>query len=129
MITLSDGTTTVELPYDLRWTDEAWSPVHQSVERGLTGAQIVQVGMRQAGRPITLEPPDRGGWMERSVLTQLQQWRDDPHGELTLQLRGTSFAVRWRHGEGALTWEPLRHRADPPSTDRVLPTLRFDTVS
>jgi hypothetical protein len=130
-IVLSDNTVTVSLPYDLRWSDESWSPIEQWVERGLTGAQIVQVGIRQAGRPITLEPPPRGGWMQRSLLPQLQTWRDNPDTVLTLTLRGTAYAVRWRHHDpaGALTWEPLRHVAAPSAVDFVLPTLRFDTVS
>lgn len=50
-ITLSDGTTTIELPPDLHWRDEfSWTPVEQSTEYSLTGALIVQSGARQAGR-------------------------------------------------------------------------------
>ena len=43
MITLSDGTNTVELPEDLNWIDRTWSPVSQSFTRSVTGKAIIQV--------------------------------------------------------------------------------------
>ena len=130
-ITLSDGTTTVELPYDLYWSDESWSPIEQATSRGLTGSRIVQYGVRQDGRPITLQQPvgGRGGWMPRSLLAQLIAWRDTPGQQLTLTLRATAYTVQWRHEDGsALTWEALRHRSNPQPSDWVIPTLRFVTV-
>lgn len=132
MITLSDGETTLELPYDLFWSDESWSPVVAETTRGLTGAAITQIGVRQAARPITLQPPPRGrgGWMRQALLTQLLSWRDAPSQELTLTLRGVAYTVRWRHSEPpALAWDALRHRADPHADDWVIPTFRFETVS
>lgn len=133
MITLSVGGTTLELPYDLYWEDEAWSPVAHAATLGLTGARIVHVGVKQQGRPITLRPPPqgRGGWMPRSLLTTLNTWRDTPEQQMTLVLRGVTYTVEWRHEDpqGAFTFEPLRHFAEPSGTDWVIPTFRFVTVS
>ena len=128
-ITLTKNTTTIILPPDLVWADEAWSPVESNAERGLTGAQIIQIGIKQAARPITLVPPERGAWMPYASATTLATWRDtDPEGNLTLLLRGTTRTVRWRHHDTALTWEYLRHRTTPQAGDYVLPTLRLETV-
>ena len=56
MITLALGATTLELSDRLVWVDEfEWSPVVSAVRWGTTGAQQIHVGVRQAGRPITLD--------------------------------------------------------------------------
>ena len=58
-ITLSDGTTTLALHPDLYWSDEHnWFPVEQTAQRTITGALIVSVATRLAGRPVTLQPED-----------------------------------------------------------------------
>lgn len=129
LITLSDGITTVELPYDLVWTDEfSWAATEQAVTRGLTGAPIVQVMARIAGRPITLTPPDAGGWMPRSTWSQIQIWLDAPGQRLTLTLRGVAHLVVFRHQDTGAEAEPLFHYADPDGADYVRPTFRFLTV-
>ena len=73
MITLTDGVDSIILHSDYQWIDEHdWHPVEQSVERGLTGALIVQLGTRLAGRPITLQPEDdSASWMRYSTLAVL----------------------------------------------------------
>ena len=54
------------LPGDMMWTDEFnWSPVERSIDYSLTGALIVDIGTRQAGRTITLEGADDAGWLPR----------------------------------------------------------------
>lgn len=54
--TLSDGTTTVALPDDIRWTDrrKSWA-VGQAVSVTLGGSLIVEESKQLAGRPITLQ--------------------------------------------------------------------------
>lgn len=132
MITLSDGTTTIELPPDLAWSDEhAWSAVERSETRGLTGAMILQVALRQAGRPITLVPPDNGGWWPRSSWTQIQTWLDVPEIVLTLTLRGVPYSVTWRATGGdrpAAEATPLIHYSDPDPTSWIRPSFNFITV-
>lgn len=133
-ITLTDGTTTLELDPDLYWEDEfRWSATAQSMTRSLTGRAIYQVGTRNGGRPITLRPEDdSSAWMTRATLSQLLVWQDIPGLVLTLTLRGTPYTVRFRHGTdesgAAVEARPLIHYADPASTDWVHITLRFITV-
>jgi len=131
MITLSDGTTTIELPGDLIWTDEfSWSAVERSDSRGLTGAVIRQVGVRQAGRPITLVSPDDGGWWPRSRWSQIQTWLDTPDVALTLTLRGIPYSVAWR-AEGTAApaeAEPLLHYSDPDPESWIRPNFKFTTI-
>jgi hypothetical protein len=130
--TLSDGTTTLAIPYDLVWTDEGeWNAVEQTITRGLTGALIIQQGIRTHGRPITLEPDGNvTGWWPRSHIAQAQTWADAAEQVLTLTWRGVAYTVQFRH-EGTtpgFEWTPLRPFADPSATDHVLPTFRLITV-
>lgn len=131
-ITLSVGATTLALDADLLWEDEfRWSATEQTFTRGLTGKPIVQVGLRIAGRPITLRNADDGsGWMTRADMAQLQTWADTPGQRMTLTLRGVAHLVVFRHHDGgAFEASPLIHYADPVDADWVLATLRFITVT
>ncbi len=129
-ITLTDGTTVLELDPDLYWEDEfAWAAVEQSMTRGLTGKPIIQVALRQYGRPITLRPfDDRSAWMTRGAMAQLRTWADIPGQVLTLTLRGTAYTVMFRHHDQAHAAEPVVFFSDPASGDWLLVTLRFMTV-
>ncbi|WP_234197137.1 hypothetical protein [Pseudacidovorax sp. NFM-22] len=136
MITLSNGTDTVELDADLRWTDEFdWSPVIESRDRSLTGALLVDSSELIAGRPITLAPFDAdSGWMTRGQALALRQWAAEaPDAAMTLTWNGAAYAVRFRHpsAEGeqpAVGAEPVVFYADPQDEDPVLVTLRLITV-
>lgn len=111
-ITLSDGTTTIDLPADLEWQDEFdWTPVEQSTEYSLTGALIVQSGAMQAGRPITLYGGREGAWIKRAKLEQLYAMASVSGLQMTLQLWGRTFTVMFR--ETPLNAEPIRRLADP----------------
>lgn len=129
MITLTVATTTLSLPDDLLWVDElAWSPVQQSVERSLTGALIVQQGLHQGGRPITLEPPAGAlsSWISRADLEQLQAWAALPGLQLALLLRGASRTVIWRHHDGeVIDAEPVMHWSDVQASDAYAAKLKF----
>ena len=131
-ITLSADATVLELDPDLYWSDEHWSPVVQSTEPSVTGALIIDTGLMQAGRPITLEPEDdRSGQMTRVVLDQLRAWAAEPGLVLTLTLRGTTRSVMFRHGAGgdsALSARPMVHFNDVQSADWYFVTLRFFEV-
>lgn len=125
-ITLTNGATTLELDEDLYWSDEAWSPVVQSTEHSIGGALIVDEGVKQAGRPITLEPEDeRSGQMPRAVLDQLRAWAAEPALVMTLTLRGLSYQVLFRHRDGAITARPMVHFSDVDAGDWYFLTLRF----
>lgn len=129
-IVLSDGVTTLDLDPDLFWEDEfSWQPVEQALERSITGALVVDVGERIAGRPITLRPEDdRSGWITRATMAQLQTWASVPGQQLTLTLRSVEHRVMYRHQDRAIDAEPRVHYADPQPTDWLLATLRFITI-
>ena len=116
MITLSDGTTTITLDQDLRWSDED-TPyiVQQSVVRTLTGTLDIQAQAAIKGRPITLEPEDdSSGWttMTDTVVEQLRNWAAVPMQQLTLTLRNVSRTVIFRHQDGGLETRPVVHYRD-----------------
>lgn len=130
MITLSDGNTTLELPYDLDWSDRHWAPVEQSMTRGITGKPLIQEAVRQLGRPITLAPPQQGGgWWPMREEAQVKVWLSTPNQTLTLTIRGAAHTVRFRHFDGdAYVSQPLCDYSDPRPEDYVIPTFRFITV-
>lgn len=127
-VTLTVSTTTVTLNPDLFWEDENdWHPVEQSSDRTITGALIVQVAERIAGRPITLKPEDdASGATEHTDLEQLRNWAAVPGQEMTLTIRGESRTVIFRHHDGAaIEARPWVHRSDVQSGDWYLATFRF----
>ena len=131
MITLSDGTTAVDLHPDLLWSDEdAWNPVQQAVSRTITGALDVQVGALIGGRPITLQPEDESSaWMPGSVVSQIRNWAAVPGRVLTLTLRGVSRSVMFRHQDGGLEAKPVVHYRDRDDSDFYLCTIRFMEIA
>ena len=126
-ISLSDGTTTVQLNPDLYWADENdWHPVEQKEERTITGALIISAALRVGGRPITLQPEDdTSGAMSQAVLTQLRNWAAVPGKQLTLTLRGVTRTVIFRHQDGGLTATPWIHYSDVQSGDFYFATVRL----
>lgn len=65
----------IALPNDLLWVDEfKWTPVTSTGSYSLAGALIIEQGVKLAGRPITLEPPDSGmAWVPRSTVQALKE--------------------------------------------------------
>ena len=129
-IILSDTSTSLALHDDLRWTDEAaWSRVQQGVERSITGALLVQIAERlnDTGRPITLAPPDdQSAWMPRATLDQLLAWANVPAKQLTLNLRGTTHQVLFRHqDEPVIQADPVKFISDEDGADPYLITIRL----
>jgi hypothetical protein len=130
-ITLTDGTTTIDLDPDLLWVDENnWFPVEQTVERTITGALIVDVAERVGGRPITLQPEDdASAWMNFEIVEQLRNWAAGVGKTLTLTLRGTTRTVMFRHQDGSpLEATPVVHFSDVQAGDLYRVTLRFMEV-
>ncbi|MGP1680855.1 MAG: hypothetical protein ACTS8S_00820 [Giesbergeria sp.] len=108
-LTLSDVSTTLNLNPDLYWSDENnWHAVEQAVERTITGALVVQVAARIAGRPITLEPQDdSAAWMTLADVTALRNWAAVPGKTMTLTLRGQVREVIFRHQDGGFEARPV----------------------
>lgn len=126
-ITLSDGGATINLHPDLYWSDENnWHPVEQTVTRTVTGALVLEVGTRIAGRPVTLEAEDdNSAWMTREVIELLRNWAAVPGKEMVLTLRGEAFDVVFRHQDGGLETVPVKHMSDVQDEDFYRCTLRF----
>jgi hypothetical protein len=126
-ITLTVGPLSVALDPDLLWTDEnSWHPVEQAVERSITGAQIISVGTRIGGRPVTLQPEDdSSAWMTTAEVDQLKAWAAIAGQEMQLTLRGTARAVIFRHQDTPLEAVPVVHFSDVIAGDWYRVTLRF----
>jgi hypothetical protein len=114
-----------------RWTDEFdWSPVESFREYGITGSQIIDVGIRQAGRPITLQASDTTGWlgMTRAKVTQLYTLAASPATRTLTLSDGRSFDVIFAPGQDAITARPLADRESPPTDWPYIVTIRLITV-
>lgn len=131
-LSLADTSTTVTLNPDLYWSDENnWHPVQQSVERTITGAQIVQVAGMTKGRPITLEPvDDESAWMTLAQVTALRNWAAVPGKTMTLTLRGVERDVIFRHQDGGFEARPVIQYRDGHelTTDFYRCTIRLMEV-
>ena len=127
-ITLSNNTTTLTLPDALNWTDEySWSPVEQTKTYTVTGALLIEEGIKQSGRPITLEGAMDKTWCTRSVVDQLRAWAATINIRLTLTLRGVTRSVTFNHEGGALEGLPVQFYEDGSiqSSDYYVPTIRL----
>jgi hypothetical protein len=120
MITLD----TYPLPDGLWWNDEFdWSPVAQSSEYSVEGAMVLEEGVMQAGRPITLKGTINGPWCARSVIEALYATLDDAADKTLILHDGRSITVRWRH-PAPIKARPLRQEA----TGRGIQNPDSDTV-
>lgn len=132
-ITLANGSTVLELPPDLLWTDEfRWSPIAQATERSITGALLVDVSPRLDGRTITLQGREDSAWILRSGLATLHAWAALPGQEFTLTLNdGTARSVIFDHGtaeesNAIAQVAPVVDFSDPEPSDYYCSlTLRF----
>jgi hypothetical protein len=127
-LTHTPSATAVTLPDALSWADEyTWSPVEQTKAYTTTGALLIEEGLKQAGRPITLEGVEDRTWCTRALVDQLHAWAHTPGIVLTLILRGIPRTVTFDHEKGALQGLPVLFFADGSiqSTDFYVPTLRF----
>lgn len=120
------GTTTIDLPDDLQWTDEyAWSPVEQAEEYAVTGALVVDVAARQAGRPITYEGSDTV-WVSRATVAALRSLAAVPGQEMVLtNAESGVFNVIFNHRAGAIEARPVLFSAPLDAADQYVITLRF----
>ena len=127
-ITLAHAGTTITLSDRLHWTDEFdWHPVEQASSYSTTGALLIDVATRQAGRPITLQGTDTQAWMPRTTMLQLAAWAAMPGEVLTLTVRGVAREVVFDHAQGGFTAEPIWRLLDGEVDATLLyrPTLRF----
>ena len=127
-ITLTYNGTTATLSDRLQWTDEYdWSPVEQATAYSTTGRLLVDVALKFAGQPITLQGTDTAAWISRALCDTLQAWAALPGIQLTLTLRGAAHQVMFDHAQKAFEARPIWKLVDGEVTDELLylPTFRF----
>ena len=127
-ITLTYSGTTAHLSDRLHWADEFdWSPVEQSTSYSTTGAFLVDVSLKQAGQPITLEGTDTNAWISRALCSTLQAWAALPGIQLGLVLRGQAHQVIFDHAKGGFSAQPVWKLLDGEITPELFyrPTFRF----
>ena len=130
-ITLTYNGTTANINDRLDWQDEfGWSPVDQATSYSTTGALLVDVALRQAGRPITLIGTETAAWISRALCSTLQAWAELPGIQLTLVVRGQSRQVMFDHAKGGFTGQPVFKLQDGEESNEqlYLPTFRFIEV-
>jgi hypothetical protein len=130
-ITLTHNGTTAHISDRLDWVDEyEWSPVEQASAYSTTGALLIDVALKQAGRPITLVGTDTAAWISRALCDTLQAWASLPGITLTLTLRGTAHQVVFDHAQKGFAARPVWKLLDGEITPALmyLPTFRFLTV-
>ena len=75
----------IDLPKDLQWVDElTWNKVDQTVEYSLTGALLIQEGVKQKGRYITLNGLDNMAWIDRLKGLALLSLANEPNVVMSL---------------------------------------------
>ena len=91
------------------------------------GALLVDVGLKLAGQPITLDGTSTNTWISRALCDTLQAWAALPGIELALVLRGTTHAVIFDHAQGGFAAQPIWRLADGEITPELFyrPTFRF----
>lgn len=130
-ITLSYASATVALSDRLHWTDEfSWSPVEQAADYSITGALLLSVALKQAGRPITLAGTETAAWLTRDTCTTLHAWAALPGAVMDLVLRGAMRQVVFDHQQGGFTARPMHVLLDGELSgqDLYLPTFKFIEV-
>ena len=127
-ITLTYSGTTAHLSDRLHWADEFdWSPVEQSTSYSTTGAFLVDVSLKQAGQPITLEGTDTNAWITRALCSTLQAWAALPGAQFDLVLRGITHPVIFDHAQGGFSAQPIWKLLDGEITPELMyrPTFKF----
>jgi len=115
----------------LQWTDEhTWDAVEQGQDRSLTGALIIQEGVKLYGRPITLAS-NEAALFTRTTIEALQALRDQAGIVMLLTLpSGAQHYVTWNRTAGApVEAVPLWRRVVYQPGDLFFLTLRLITVA
>lgn len=118
------------IPRGMVWSDEfGWSRVEKSLEYSLTGAALIDAGVRLAGRPITLQGEVEAGWIQRGALAALQALVEaNAIGAHPLVLAdGRSFTVQFAPGL-AVEGKPLARPELPVEDYPYIATVRLITV-
>ena len=128
-LTRLDTQEVIEFPEDLRWIDEHdWHAVAQTTpKRTLSGSQIIQQGVKQAGRPITLSADYV--WLPLATIQTLREWTDVPELKLLYtHYDGREFNVIFALHDTPLKAEPVRFSTPELADERYTATIKFITI-
>ncbi len=129
MGSLTYTTTTVPLSDDFAFVEQyTWSQLAMRKAFSVSGALIVQTGLKQAGRPITLQGDEQHAWVTRAQLASLRTLADTPSITLTLDFRGETYSVIFDAEAGAIDAAPVADFDTEDAADFFIVTLRFLTV-
>lgn len=120
----------IPIPRGMIWIDEHdWLPVLKSKEYSITGALLIDAGVKKAGRPITLQADDDAGWIALNVLNQVCNLAASPDETYQLVLAdGRSFSVQFDAEEDAISARRIG-RPELPGPDWVyVATFKLITV-
>lgn len=115
----------------LEWIDEwDWDPVEQNQDRSLSGALIVQEGVKLYGRPITLSS-NGGAWFTLAKVRELEAKAATPGAVMLLTLpTGAEHHVTWNRAAGpSVQAKPLWRQVNPGADWLHELTLRLITVA
>ena len=125
---------TATLPPDLQWSDEfSWVALGVTAKVSLTGAEIVQAGTLQAGRPITLQGGADFAWLDYATVEALRALATAAGATYTLTMPdGRTYNVRFRAEDVPVECAPVMHRVSPDTGKRdalqYIPITRLKTV-
>lgn len=115
----------------MEWVDEFdWNSIEQEQDRTLTGALIVQEGVKLYGRPITLSS-NGGAWFTLATVRALEALAGVPGAVHLLTLpSGDQHYVTWNRVAGPVVHATPVHRTVAPGPDWLYQlTLRLITVA
>lgn len=115
----------------MEWVDEFdWDPVAQEQDRSLTGALMVQEGVKLYGRPITLSS-NGGAWFTLAKVRALEAMAGVRGAVHLLTLpSGDQHYVTWNRVAGPVVQAVPVHRTVAPGPDWLYQlTLRLITVA
>jgi hypothetical protein len=118
----------VALPDDIYWEDEYdWTPITQILHTTLTGTVKIEQASMSVKRPMTLGGGSTLMDTSKGDVDALFALLSSTLGhEMTLDLRGATYSVVWRHEDGRpLEAKSLQEYADPDADDRFSIKLKL----
>lgn len=120
----------LQIPRGMVWVDEfSWLAVQKDKEYSTTGALLLDVGVKKAGRPITLQAEEGAGWISRDVLMQVMTLANQPLATHSLVLAdGRVFDVQFDADDEAISAAPIGRPELPNGGQRYYATFKLITV-
>ena len=112
---------------DMPWINEySYSSRVANTQYAGSGALLVEVAKKQAGRPIVLADD----MLTRAVVNELVTHSEATPGSFNITLADArTFTVMWDYSAAPITATPLMDEVDPDNASLLMAvTLRFITV-